>query len=441
MITADEAELGTLDPAVDAARIAFLSGRLASRHEAITALIARNSEMEARNAKQATRITELTTRNTELAALITSHETRIPELSAANDTLSERRDAHVVRAGELTTRNAELAVLVTAHETRIDELSDRNLILAEQLAQFEAALVEAEANCETVAMDDLYYLHADHLGRPQYATDVDGNVVWDMGGGVTPFGDSVNLAGAFAQQLMFPGQYADLETGGQGDDVTLSHNWHRTYDPTLGRYLQSDPIGLAGGLNRFAYVGGNPVGAVDPMGLKDRTKVKGQLVLDDFASILGWIRDTESGDIECGCDGNPPSDNSDVDFVLLPSVGMRSDGATTQIIKFYGTLTIHADGSRTNTGYDKRRKYGPLIPFTDFGKSNFEFVDYDWIVARGTGNKNCEKLYKYLPKAYLTPNTPERRSVNLIRIENGLTPLEPTRPAVKKGGWWKKFFG
>jgi len=64
---------------------------------------------------------------------------------------------------------------------------------------------------------------------------------------------------------MFPGQYEDLDTEGAG--VTLSHNWHRTYDPTLGRYLQSDPIGLAGGLNRYAYVGGNPMNYTDSKGL------------------------------------------------------------------------------------------------------------------------------------------------------------------------------
>ena len=68
-------------------------------------------------------------------------------------------------------------------------------------------------------------------------------------------------SGSLTQDVRFPGQLEDSETA-------LNQNWHREYDPMLGRYVQSDPIGLIGGVNTYAYVEGNPLRRVDPEGLR-----------------------------------------------------------------------------------------------------------------------------------------------------------------------------
>lgn len=104
-----------------------------------------------------------------------------------------------------------------------------------------------------------YYFHNDHLGSPQVLTDENQTVVWQ--GSYDPFGEVTETVSAVEQNLRFPGQYLDRETG-------LHYNYFRTYDPSIGRYTQSDPIGLHGGINTFGYVGGNPVSFVDPYGLK-----------------------------------------------------------------------------------------------------------------------------------------------------------------------------
>jgi RHS repeat-associated protein/uncharacterized repeat protein (TIGR02543 family) len=112
---------------------------------------------------------------------------------------------------------------------------------------------------------DIYYIHADHLGTPRKITRPgDNKVMWTWES--EAFGASLpeqkpSGLGNFVFNLRFPGQYYDQETG-------LFYNGFRNYDPTTGRYSESDPIGLAGGINTYGYVGGNPVNAIDPLGLE-----------------------------------------------------------------------------------------------------------------------------------------------------------------------------
>jgi RHS repeat-associated protein len=104
---------------------------------------------------------------------------------------------------------------------------------------------------------NLLYVHADHLGSPQKLTDASQATVWD--GVFDPFGEEIAITGLAAMPMRFPGQYADEETG-------YSYNYFRDYEPRLGRYLQADPIGLAGGVNLYAYVDSNPIGYIDLYG-------------------------------------------------------------------------------------------------------------------------------------------------------------------------------
>ena len=81
-----------------------------------------------------------------------------------------------------------------------------------------------------------------------------------------PFGNNManenpTNQGTFTFNLRFPGQYFDKETG-------LHQNGFRDYDPSIGRYIQSDPVGLLAGINTYTYVSGNPLSYVDPHGLR-----------------------------------------------------------------------------------------------------------------------------------------------------------------------------
>jgi RHS repeat-associated protein len=106
-----------------------------------------------------------------------------------------------------------------------------------------------------------YFLHDNHLGTPQMATDSAQAVAWATT--YQPFGQIGTPPTLMVQDLRLPGQENDLETG-------FYHNGFRDYAPGGGRYVQSDPIGLGGGMNRYGYVGQNPVTNIDPRGLVRR---------------------------------------------------------------------------------------------------------------------------------------------------------------------------
>lgn len=107
-------------------------------------------------------------------------------------------------------------------------------------------------------------IHDDQVGRPEVMTDGTQAVVWRARN--TAFDRTIVVNNAVPLNIVFPGQYYDSESN-------LSYNGFRDYSPLLGRYIESDPLGLAAGTNTYAYVSGNPLSRIDPFGLQDSITV------------------------------------------------------------------------------------------------------------------------------------------------------------------------
>ena len=160
------------------------------------------------------------------------------------------------------------------------------------VAQIDHPTNTSYGGSNATAQEAIVYFDTDDLGTPRAAYNAAGQTVWlwapDAFGSSAP--NETVLAGTKSHaNLRFPGQYYDTESG-------LHYNQQRIYDATSGRYVQSDPIGLRGGINTYAYVRGNPLSLTDPSG------TQGVLVIPEVITIgvigcaitpgcLPWIND------------------------------------------------------------------------------------------------------------------------------------------------------
>ena len=205
--------------------------------------------------------------------------------------------------------------------------------------------------------DNVIYLHNDHLLTNRLATDPSQTIVWRWEG--EAFGntkaeeDSDNDNQTTIVNLRFPGQYHD-------DETDWFYNWNRYYDPELGRYITSDPIGLGGGLNTYGYSGQNPVNWIDPRGLdfgcafqsgcfehiydkwvKEQQQKSPPPSCKGTWSKVGWYRDPFSVfTLNCTCWWSCKSCPPGTDLFSSPNMGQYS---TKGKIIFSGKPGVNSD--------------------------------------------------------------------------------------------------
>jgi len=121
-----------------------------------------------------------------------------------------------------------------------------------------------------------YFYSNDHLGTPQKMTAINGENAWQAKH--NSFGQAhIDPSNSVANNLRFPGQYQDEETG-------LHYNYHRYYESETGRFITPDPIGMTGGINLFPYASNNPISWIDPLGL---ARWKGYLTVTSGGEVYG----------------------------------------------------------------------------------------------------------------------------------------------------------
>jgi len=224
-----------------------------------------------------------------------------------------------------------------------------------------------------------YWYQNDHLGTPHSLTDNQGNTVWrgqySAYGQLTeewtpPDARDEHPQPKVNNPLRFQGQYEDAESG-------LYYNLNRYYDPGVGRYLTADPIKLAGGLNLYQYVDGNPVGWVDPLGLfkQDGTGFDNAVVEAGETPLPSWkgsgptsgVLGLEPASKSSGAvrHYSPPA-NEAIEYVFDPKTGKFAVGRPKDPLPLYSphenlAEAIKSDRTEVLGGMFRRGQNGEFL--------------------------------------------------------------------------------
>ena len=186
-------------------------------------------------------------------------------------------------------------------------------------------------------------IHNDHLGTPQKMTDASGTVVWAAD--YKPFGEVNITTNTITNNLRFPGQYYDAETG-------LHYNRYRDYNPALDRYIEWDPIGLKGNdLNLYAYVR-NPLRFIDPWGLELQVTVQEGTGTGTYGATVTVVNTDTNTTVFTGQGSSLPNNSNTQNTV---ATGTYSGTNTTRASGGSGIYigeTPTAPGSPRSTAYD-----------------------------------------------------------------------------------------
>ena len=188
--------------------------------------------------------------------LIYNDAGRLIEIQNSGQTLAEYRyGSDGLRTHKITSSGTTI-YHYDQFGSLVSETTDAGVPIRDYLWQLDQPIAQIDV-ITNPTVDTVTYIHTDHLNTPRLATDLNQIITWRWES--TAFGNTLPQSSGATINLRFPGQYADSESG-------LNYNFFRSYDPATGRYIKSDPIGLASGNNTYGYALQNPLRFFDPTG-------------------------------------------------------------------------------------------------------------------------------------------------------------------------------